>query len=280
MIPVLGIAGSLAAKRATAVTRRHVADSHAAVRRVARRRRADGRRAHVRARARARADRRAPADDWQRLNHERHALLRVERADELPDAADRLGRAPRLVREAAPARAGPQSRDVRRIPRQHLHDLDRRRGLVRARRRRGSSGLRARDRGLALAHGAVRELRGSGGRGARQGAGRDAALDAPARARETAARPATATSTRLVEASALQARRPRARARRTTSSRPTARSSKASRRSTRAPSPANRRPCCAKPAATSRPSRAARACCPTGSSCASRAARARAFSTA
>ena len=58
-------------------------------------------------------------------------------------------------------------------------------------------------------------------------------------------------SINIVEAGALAQRRPRARRDRTTSFRPTARSSKASRRSTRAPSPANRRRCCAKPAATS-----------------------------
>ena len=50
MIPVLAIAGSLAAKTRDGRHRRHVADAHAAVRGVARRRRADGRRAHVRAR--------------------------------------------------------------------------------------------------------------------------------------------------------------------------------------------------------------------------------------
>ena len=63
MIPVLAIAGSLAAKRADCDHGGHVADAHAAVHRDAGRRRADGRCADVRAGARARTDRRASADD-------------------------------------------------------------------------------------------------------------------------------------------------------------------------------------------------------------------------
>ena len=56
---------------------------------------------------------------------------------------------------------------------------------------RRSPGFILARRGLAVAHGAVRELRRGRGRRPRQGAGRDAALDAPARAREEAARAAS-----------------------------------------------------------------------------------------
>ena len=56
--------------------------------------------------------------------------------------------------------------------------------------RRGARRLHPRGLGLALAHGAVRELRRGDGRGARQGAGRRAAQGAPRRGREEAARAA------------------------------------------------------------------------------------------
>ena len=94
MIPVLGDRGQPRGQAHDRGDRGHVADAHAALRRVARRRRADGRRAHVRARARARADRRAPADDRNGLSMNATAL-RVERPMNFLDAADRLGRSPR-----------------------------------------------------------------------------------------------------------------------------------------------------------------------------------------
>ena len=67
MIPVLAIAGSLAAKRRDGHHGRHAPDARSAVRCDARRRRADRRRTDVRALARARADRRASPPLGQRL---------------------------------------------------------------------------------------------------------------------------------------------------------------------------------------------------------------------
>ena len=67
MIPVLALAGSLAAKKSTAVTAGTLPTHTPLFITHAGGCRPDGRRADVRARARARSDRRAPADDWQRL---------------------------------------------------------------------------------------------------------------------------------------------------------------------------------------------------------------------
>ena len=71
IVPVLAIAGSLAAKKTRPAGAGHAADAHAAVRRAARRHGAARRRAHVRSGARARSDRRAPACSMPRT--ERHA---------------------------------------------------------------------------------------------------------------------------------------------------------------------------------------------------------------
>ena len=97
-------------------------------------------------------------------------------------------------------------------------------------------------------------------------------VQSPSRLKRRAARPST-TSWRLAHCGAAISSSSKP----TTSFPPTARSSKASRPWTRARSPANRRPCCARRVATSRPSRAARACCRTGSSSASPASQGEAF---
>ena len=250
MIPVLAIAGSLAAKRDRGGDRRHAADAHAAVRRHAGRRRAAGRRADLRAGARAGARRRAPADG---------RSLRHRAMSNLP---------PTAVASSLPRSSGPGSLDAFRKldPRVQVRNpvmfvvyvgslLTTVLGVLAAGRRRPGrrpSRLRALDRRLAVAHGAVRQLRRGRRRGSRQGAGRGAALDAPRRA-------SAAARCRDVARSSTKGCRPTACAgassswsRPARSSRPTAKWSRAWPRSTRAPSPANRRPCCARPAATSR----------------------------
>ena len=99
MIPVLGDRGQPRGQARDGRHRRHAADAHAALHRVARRRRADGRRAHVRAGARARADRRAPANDRKRLNMNATAL-RVERPMNFLTRPIVSAAIARLVREA------------------------------------------------------------------------------------------------------------------------------------------------------------------------------------
>ena len=183
--------------------------------------------------------------------------------------------------QAEPARAVAQPGDVRRLHRQHpdhaaVAACPRLRG-----RQRHAAGLRARDRGLALVHRAVRQLRRGAGRGPQQGPGRLAARPAQGHLGQEADRSRT-----TAPAFAARAGQPTcARAtwcwsRPATWSRSTARSSRAWPRSTRAPSPANRRRWCASRAATSRPSPAARGCCRTGWWCASRSIRASPSSTA
>ncbi len=146
---------------------------------------------------------------------------------------------------------------------------------------RGIGRVHRRRFGVALVHGAVRQLRRSDGRRARQGPGRRAA----------ASRAATCTAKKLDEPqhgakpTAGLGRRRCARAtscwsRPATSFPATAKSSKASPRSMKAPSPAKARRSSAKAAATAAASPAARACSPTGWSCASPPIRARRFSIA
>ena len=100
--------------------------------------------------------------------------------------------------------------------------------------------VRAADHVLALAHGAVRQLRRGDGRGARQGAGRHAAqARRPRRRRNRLA--AGRRRSRSVAAAPLCAKATSCWSTRASSSRPTAKSSKASRRWTNRRSPANRR---------------------------------------
>ncbi len=207
--------------------------------------------------------------------------LRVERPMNFLDAADRVGRDPRLVREARPARAVPQPGDVRRL----------------------SSAASSRPCiGIGAALGRVASeghpvfvlaisawlwftvLFANFAEAVAEGRGKAQAATLRSMRQHVHAKKlsdrATARRRQTVEAERAATRRSRARRGQRHHSRRTARSSKASRRSTRARSRASPRPCCARRAATSRRSPAARACCPTGSSCASRAARARASSTA
>ena len=100
----------------------------------------------------------------------------------------------------------------------------------------------------------------SHGGGTRQGAGRHAAETRT----ETVANRFTNGGTETVPAASLR-RATRHGARPANSSRRTARLSRASLPSTSPPSPASPLPSSARPAATVRPSRAARACCRTGS---------------
>ena len=83
---------------------------------------------------------------------------------------------PGLVPEARPAAAAEQPGHVHRRARQRDHDRD----LLQGRRagERRAALVRRRDRDLALAHRAVRELRRGDRRGPRQGAGERAARDA------------------------------------------------------------------------------------------------------
>ena len=120
---------------------------------------------------------------------------------------------------------------------------------------------------LALVHRALRQLRRGDGRRPRQGAGGHAAQDARPRRWPTGSRP-TAASRPCRRASLRKGDVVRV-ARRRVHSRPTARSSRASPRWTSRRSPASRRRSSANPAATARRSPAARACCRTGSWCAS-----------
>ena len=107
--------------------------------------------------------------------------------------------------QARPARAGPQSGDVRRVRRQHLHDLIGIGALLGTCAGRRTPGVHARGRGLAVAHGAVRELRRGRGRGARQGAGRDAARRCAGTCRRrSCSTKLVATQYEMVEASALR----------------------------------------------------------------------------
>ena len=104
---------------------------------------------------------------------------------------------------------------------------------------------------LAVVHGALRQLRRGGGRGARQGPGGHAAQDAqgddgaPARRRTASSRKRSSRRRRCARATWWSSRR-------ASSSPATARSSRASPRSTSRPSPASRRPSSARAAATAR----------------------------
>ncbi len=72
-----------------------------------------------------------------------------------------------------PRDAVAQPGDVRRLRRQHLHHAAVRAGA--RRQRRGAGGFILADRAVAVVHGAVRQLRRGAGRGPQQGAGRLAA---------------------------------------------------------------------------------------------------------
>ncbi len=133
---------------------------------------------------------------------------------------------------------------------------------------------------VAVVHGAVRQLRRSAGRRARQGAGGEPARRQAGHAGRQARRHAPRCTRAARSARARCARATWCWSRPASSCRATATSSTASPRSTNRRSPASRRRWCARPAAIARRSPAARACCPTGWSCASPPIRATASSTA
>ena len=167
---------------------------------------------------------------------------------------------PGLVPEARPPAAAEEPGDVHRRARQRHHDRHLLQGPRPGERR--PALVRRRDRDLALADRAVRELRRGDRRGPRQGAGERAAGDADDD-----------------DGAAPLARRPprggggarpaegRRRRRRGGDDHPRRRRHRrrAPARSTSRRSPASRRPSSARQAATARPSRAARSSSPTGS---------------
>ena len=182
--------------------------------------------------------------------------------------ADRAARGRRLVRKLDPRHQVAQSRDVRRRGRQRPHD-----GLfVQA-----LGGTARRPPGFILAISlwlwftvlfanfaeAMAEGRGKAQADTLRKARKDIQAKQLAERRRDAAPTPVArrrSSARATSSSSRRATHPRRRRDRR----------RASRRSTRAPSPARARPSSARAAATAAPSRAARACCPTGSSSASR----------
>ena len=115
------------------------------------------------------------------------------------DPGHRPRRDRRRAAQAASADDGEEPGDVRRRGRQRADDAP-----VRARRggRAARPRLRAADHVLALAHGALRELRRGDGRGTRQGAGRHAAQGADRDDRRTACCPTAGRET--VPATALR----------------------------------------------------------------------------
>ena len=175
------------------------------------------------------------------------------------------GGLPTAVRQARPAHAWSATRSCSssRSARPHHRAL---RGSRTPRRSRFAWSVAR----LALVHRAVRQLRRGGGRGPRQGAGRHAAQDphgdTVAPRLDAAGRHRGAASRRPQ----LRRRRPSWSSGRRDDPRRRRRRRGHRDRSTSRRSPASRHRSSASPAATARPSPAARGCCPTGSSCASR----------
>ena len=169
-----------------------------------------------------------------------------------PIVARRASRA--LVREARSARADPQPGDVRRVRRQHLHDGDRH--------RRGARRVRARGRqpGFVLAIAVwlwLTVLFANFAEAVAEGRGKAQAATLRSMRRHVHAKKLlskqAATQYQIGRGGRAASAATSCSSRRATSFPRTARSSKASPRSTRARSRANRRRCCAKPAATSPP---------------------------
>ncbi len=197
MIPVLAIAGSLAAKRNVAITAGTLPTHTPLVHRDAHRRRADGRCADIPALARARPHRRALADDWQRLISwlPKQRLLIANRISSPRSGGGTGGAVPRPRQSTSPARFSARAiiDSFRKLdPRVQIRNpvmfvvfigsifttiigIGAAAGLIEGA---GQPGLHPVDRGLVVVHGVVRKLRRSAGRGTRQSAGRDAAVDA------------------------------------------------------------------------------------------------------
>ena len=187
IVPVLAIAGSLAAKKNVPADGGHAADPRAAVRRAARRHRAAGRRADVLPGARARPDRRAPAA-LHEVIWRRH--VRQDPGSSAVRRPDRPARAPSIrVRKLDPRR-------MIRNPVMFVVEVGSAFTTLLSSTRSSTghgeapAGFILGRRGLAVVHRAVRELRRGDGRGPRQGAGRRAAQGAHGRRREAAARAA------------------------------------------------------------------------------------------
>ena len=191
MIPVLAIAGSLGRKQADAAVGRHVPDEHAAVRRAAHRRRRDRRRPHVLPRHRARPRSSSISSE---SSEERTVTVTT---DARRSRRSCRARPPKVRTRAATSMFDPAI--MRRAVGDSFVKLDPRqmaRNPVMFVVEIGSvlttilffqklplgDGVRQRVRrarvGVAVVHGAVRQLRRSRRRRARQGAGRHAAQDA------------------------------------------------------------------------------------------------------
>ena len=166
IIPPLAIAGSLSRKKHDSGVARHVPGHHAALLGAARRRDRHRRRADVLSRAQPRPDRRA-------LHDERGAgVLMATHTQSIWN--------PQIVRRAiGDSFRKLHPRTMARNPVMFVVEvgsvLTTLRLAVRRRDRRRRARLRAADHVLALAHRALRQLRGGDGRGPRQGAGGHAA---------------------------------------------------------------------------------------------------------
>ena len=161
----------------------HVPGHDAAVRGAAGLRDPHRRRPDLLPRAQPRAHRRAPADARGRDVLTMAAHARSRRLWEAGIVRPALAR---RRPQARPANDGPQPRDVRRRGRLRADD---RRTARSTRRRPRAPRLRTADHRVAVADRAVRELRRSDGRGARQGAGRHAAQAPAARPSRTGGPP-------------------------------------------------------------------------------------------
>ena len=182
IVPMLAIAGSLAAKKIVPAVGRHLPDQRPAVRRPAGRRDPDRRRPDLLPGARARPDRRALRDAG------RHTLLesRTVMVDMAPSSRADVGFHARPIRRSS---GRPLLDAFRKLdPRVMITqpgDVHGRGGggadhgpvHPRPRDRRRRARLLLPDQSLALVHRAVRQLRRGRGRGPRQGAGGDLAQD-------------------------------------------------------------------------------------------------------
>ena len=182
IVLVLALAGALARKKPVPAVRRHVPDRTPTLRRPARRRDPRRRRPDLLPGARARADRGAPAA----VTEDRQPPCSSPRSSERAALDAPSGSSTRATSPRNPVMFVVEVGSV-------VMTAPLRQGLRRRRPPRRTSSRS--DRGLALVHGALRELRRGDGRGPRQGPGRDAAQDARRDARAQAAR-TTARSSR------------------------------------------------------------------------------------
>ena len=276
IVPILAIAGSMAAKRRVAPSLGTFPTTGADLRRPAHRRRDHRRRPDLLPGARPRADRRAAPPQRRKgflrcpvakfsidldrgtRRFQRNALRGGQKPEATPPVKPRGIFDPTLLRAAIPqALRKLDPRELIRNPVIFVVEItavlvtlliglnvDRHR----QRRGPGRSRLPGPDRRLAVVHGPVRHVRRGRRRGSRAGAGVDPPQDALRVDRPPAAGRRLARGRRLVRAAS---RRPHRRPRRARRSPATATSSRASATSTRRRSPASRRRSSRSPAPTS-----------------------------